>query len=102
MKVYTRNQVKQIAAALKQRVIEFGELTNVDNRFIFHAVFGTNGYYADRTNALGGISDIWNTPYRFEILVRTNFIIRSAGPNKIFGDADDIIFDSLSNDFVKP
>ena len=32
----------------------------------------------------------------------TNFIIRSAGPNKIFGDDDDIIFNSLPNDFVKP
>jgi hypothetical protein len=44
----------------------------------------------------------WQTPYRFELLGPTNFIIHSAGLNQKFGDADDIIFNSASNDFVKP
>ena len=46
--------------------------------------------------------DFWHTPYQVKIIAQTNFTIRSAGPNKIFGDADDIIFNSASNNFVKP
>ena len=41
-------------------------------------------------------------PYQIQIVAQTNFVIRSAGPNKKFGDADDIVFNSVSNDFVKP
>jgi hypothetical protein len=48
------------------------------------------------------MADPWNTPYKIDFSQQTNFVIRSAGKNKIFGDADDIIFNSASNDFVKP
>jgi hypothetical protein len=54
------------------------------------------------TNQTGAMIDIWQTPYKIEIVQQTNFIIHSAGPNHKFGDADDIIFNSVSNDFVKP
>ena len=96
------NETKQLASALKQRAIETGELTNFDNGFIYHALFGANSYHSDRTNAQGELFDLWKTPYQIEILEQTNFIVRSAGPNKKFGDADDIIFNSSSNGFVKP
>jgi hypothetical protein len=46
--------------------------------------------------------DSWGTPYQIEFLQQTSFIILSAGRNQKFGDADDIIFNSVSNDFVKP
>ena len=46
--------------------------------------------------------DPWGMPYQIEFLQHTNFIIRSAGKDKIFSDADGIIFNSISNDFVKP
>ncbi len=46
--------------------------------------------------------DPWKTPYQFQFLEETNFIICSAGKDKTFGTADDIIFNSISNDFVKP
>ena len=46
--------------------------------------------------------DPWKTPYKIEFFQQTNFIICSAGKDKIFDDADDIIFNSVSNDFVKP
>ena len=46
--------------------------------------------------------DPWETPYQIEFFEQTNFVIRSAGKDKIFGNADDIIFNSASNDFVKP
>src|SRR5882757_2063799 len=43
--------------------------------------------------------DPWETPYQIEFLQQTNFIVRSAGKDKVFGDKDDIIFDSRSTDF---
>ncbi len=46
--------------------------------------------------------DPWQKPYQIQFSQQTNFVIRSAGKDKIFGDADDIIFNSVSNDFVKP
>jgi hypothetical protein len=46
--------------------------------------------------------DSWETPYQIQFFQQTNFIIRSAGKDKIFGDADDIVFNIVSNNFVKP
>ena len=48
------------------------------------------------------MADPWETPYQIQFFQQTNYIIRSAGKDKIFGDKDDIIFNSASNDFVKP
>jgi len=99
-------EVKKVAEALEQQTVETGNLTNINNRLILQAIFGTNDlfrdYYSERTNSQGEVLDYWRTPYQIEILAQTNFIVRSAGPNKKFGDADDIIFNSVSNDFVKP
>ncbi len=46
--------------------------------------------------------DPWEMPYQVEFSQLTNFIVRSAGKDKILGDGDDIIFNSASNNFVKP
>jgi hypothetical protein len=52
----------------------------------------TNGEYLDP----------WKIPYNISFSSTNSFVISSAGPDKKFGDADDIIFNSISNDFVKP
>jgi hypothetical protein len=41
-------------------------------------------------------------PFQIQVIGTTNFIFHSAGVDKKFGDTDDIIFNSLSNTFVKP
>ena len=46
--------------------------------------------------------DPWGTPFTISFLSTNAFVIASAGPNKKFGDADDIVFNSHSTDFVKP
>lgn len=46
--------------------------------------------------------DPWGTPYQIDFFQQTNFVIRSAGKNRKFGDTDDIILNSASNNFVKP
>jgi hypothetical protein len=91
---------------LEEKASEVGGLTNIPNEFILNPFLITNKYsgisFTTRTNTLGELIDIWQTPFQIKSVEQTNFIISSAGPNKIFGDADDIIFNSVSNDFVKP
>ena len=57
---------------------------------------------ANELNPDGDFVDPWQTPYQIKMLEGTNLVISSAGPNKEFGDKDDIIFNSVSNNFVKP
>jgi hypothetical protein len=102
--INTKSDEKQIVSALKQRAAETGGLTNIDNGLVFQAVFNALrlNYGSDRTNSQGEILDIWKMPFQIRIIPPTNFVVRSAGPNQKFGDADDIIFNSTSNGFVKP
>lgn len=55
-----------------------------------------------RTNNFEGFLDNWGMPLRMEMAGETNFILRSAGPDQKYDDADDIVFNSASNSFVKP
>ena len=102
----TIGEERSMGDLLEQKASEVNGLTNIPNEFILNPFLITNTYegisFTTRTNALGEIIDIWQTPFQIKFLGQTNFIINSAGPNKIFGDADDIIFNSVSNDFVKP
>ena len=98
----THYEENDIATVLRQQAIETKTLSNINNSFIFQALLNQSGDYENRTNTQGEILDVFETPYQIEIKPPTNFVIHSAGPNKKFDDADDIIFNSVSNDFVKP
>lgn len=98
----TRVWERQIADFLRLRAAETGELANFDNLPILQSVFSNNAAPPPYANSQRELADYWKTPFQIRIVAPTNFIIRAAGPNKRFGDADDIVFDSISNDFVKP
>ena len=93
---YARSYEHKIASWMEQRVAKTGTLSNIDKGSI------SSMFSDSHTNAQGEILDPWNTPFQVEIVGQTNFILRSAGPNKNIGDADNIIFNSVSNDFMKP
>jgi hypothetical protein len=57
---------------------------------------------ANSTNKDGQLVDIWNTPYKITYTSTNSFTITSAGENLIIGDADDIIFDSRTNNLATP
>ena len=102
----TRLEERSMAELLEGKALESGGLTNIPNEFVLNPFLITNTYrgisFTGRTNASGGLIDIWQTPFQITSIQQTNFIVRSAGPDRQFGDADDIIFNSSSNDFVKP
>jgi len=56
----------------------------------FHFAFIPPGHRA--IDAQGELCDRWGTPFRFHQLSGTRMEIRSAGPDRKFGTADDAIF----------
>jgi hypothetical protein len=98
--IKAKYDLRQITALLKQNTTNGAYVTNVESYFNFLGV--SEGDFAWHTNGQGQILDPWQSPYRIEILQQTNFAVRCAGTDKIFGNADDIVFNSISNDFVKP
>jgi hypothetical protein len=101
----TRVEERVMASLLGEQAIKIRRLTNINNEFVLNSFITTNKHpfsFATRTNASGEVVDIWQKPFQIKLAGQTNFIISSAGPNQKFGDTDDIVFNSISNDFVKP
>jgi hypothetical protein len=104
--IATRDQIKTIAFFLNEYNKSNGHLPFGDNSKIATTLYVTFtndfSHLSNWTNSNGEIVDYWQVPLQMQIVDTTNFTIRSAGKDKNFGDADDIIFNSVSNDFVKP
>jgi hypothetical protein len=100
--VKTRSEERSMASLLGEQAGKIGGLTNLNQLFILDTLFASNqNRFQLNTNAAGEVIDIWQTPYKIEVSGQTNFVVHSAGRDKNFGK-DDIIFNSLSNDFIKP
>lgn len=111
--ISTRLQETDLVAALKAYSNSYGVLPVGDTESVERILAGENlqGKNPQKTAFLNFIRhsehpnemiDPWGTPYQIEFSLQTNFVISSAGRNQKFGDKDDIIFNSVSNDFVKP
>lgn len=83
-----------LEVALKLYRETFGVYPSGDNRAVSAALMGQNAngtmFFDGWTNQQGELLDPWKIPYSFSF--ESNIIvIKSAGPNKIAGDADDIV-----------
>jgi hypothetical protein len=88
---------------------EFGSYPTGDCAQISKTLFGDNPRKIEFLrpknmfiNQAGEFLDPWGTPYVINFSSANSFVISSAGKDKILGDKDDIIFNSVSNGFVKP
>ena len=96
-----------IANALRQYESTYNEFPLGDDSCISRALLGSNVqsivFLYARTNDLGELIDPWKTAYkiRIELSDRTNFLIQSAGKNKMFSDSDDYALDSTKSDSVQ-
>lgn len=104
-----RADERQLFLSIEGYRQEFGGYPTGENASIIRVLTGDNPkglrlFYlrACSTNGNGQLIDPWVTPYQFIFDSTNRFTIRSAGKNKTLGDADDIVFNSVSNDFVKP
>jgi hypothetical protein len=101
--------IKNLSYAMRFYKDTFGRYPSGDNLKIVRSLSRDNpgkSVFLDLSprsvNSFGQFVDPWGTPYGIEITFQTSFVIRSAGPDQKFGNKDDVVFDSTSNDFVKP
>jgi hypothetical protein len=104
---FARENMVTISAAVAKFQSTHGEPPAGDNAAIFRALEGANTNNAvfvesARTNAAGEILDSWGTPYQIRIGNGAQIVIRSAGKDRVWGDSDDIVYDSAKRDFVTP
>ena len=106
--VKVRVEIEGLSIAMKSFQSEYGFSPNGENSNVVRILAGDNQKrivflnfrrLAENPNMM---FDPWKTPYQIQFFQETNFIISSAGKDKFFGTADDIVFNSSSNDFVKP
>jgi hypothetical protein len=100
---------RQLGAGIEEYKSIFGNYPTGENASVIRALVGDNpkklrlfNLGINSTNKNGELLDPWKTPYKIVFDGTNCFTIFSAGINRTFGDKDDIIFNSVSNDFVKP
>lgn len=96
---------RPMAMLLQEAAQDAGGLTNINDEFIHRACTATNKdalLMIIRTNGAGELLDCWLMPFQITLIGPTNFSIRSAGPDKHLGNRDDIVFNTVSNDFMNP
>ncbi len=91
--------VQLIAGAVQYYEKEYGVMPPVtSNAQFIKVLMGDNprkiefidmGPRQDERNANGEMIDPWGTPFQFSVDDKGKFHFRSAGPDKIFGTADD-------------
>jgi len=109
----TKSDESQIAAALEMYSTVYGAFPPGNTESIERILSGEdlNGKNLRKIQFLifrrsiehsNEMTDPWGTPYTISFSSTNSFVISSAGKDKKFGDKDDIVFNSVSNDFVKP
>lgn len=98
----------QLSQGLNNYEITFGAYPSRENSNIVKVLAGDNPQktvflnFRRTSEYPNEMVDPWGTPYAINFSSTNSFVISSAGKDKVFGDADDIIFNSVSNNFVKP
>jgi hypothetical protein len=105
----THLEERQLADAIASYASVFQSYPTGENAAVIRILAGENPQHVkflnletNSTNQAGQFVDLWNTPYKISFNSTNSFSIISAGENRLFGDADDIVFDSSSNPPVKP
>jgi len=99
----------QLGAGMEEYKSVFGNYPTGENASVVRALGGDNpkkllllNLGVNSTNKNGELIDPWKTPYKIVFDGTNCFTIFSAGPNQTFGDKDDIVFNSVSNNLVMP
>jgi hypothetical protein len=107
--VRCRVNLMMLRSGIENYQNEFGSYPTGDSMQILKKLLGDNPQKIKflrpenmSLNQAGEFLDPWGTPYVISFSSTNSFVISSAGKDKIFGDTDDIIFNSVSNGFVKP
>jgi hypothetical protein len=96
---HEQNMAPLIETACLSYMTEYGRLPpDADNQKLTAALMGDNSRQIafislskNQLNAKNEMVDRWGTPLRIAFLGSTTIQVTSAGPDKIFGTADDIV-----------
>ena len=101
---YMRLNAEEVGRGINLYKKRFGEYPTGENATIIKKLSGQNPHHdvliehvSKSINWRGQIVDMWRQPLKFEFEGTNNFIINSAGPNEKFGDGDDVILYSSTN-----
>ena len=104
-----RQEMNGLNAALSLYRTSFGQYPTGTKAEILRAIMGDNPQHRSLAKVsprlispAGELCDTWGTPYEIQFEGANSFTIISAGPDRKFGTSDDVIFDSLKNEFMKP
>jgi len=104
-----RSDERQLLLGIEHYKREFGTYPAGENASIVRALAGDNPkklrlihLNANSTNESGEFTDPWKMPYKIAFDGTNRVTVSSAGINRSFGNKDDIVFHSGSNNFVKP
>jgi hypothetical protein len=106
--VLCRLELSALTTAISSYQVKYSNYPTGENASVVRVLAGDNPQkivflnFRRSTEHPNEMLDPWDTPYQIDFFQQTNFVIRSAGKDKIFGDKDDFIFNSVSNDFAKP
>ena len=100
-KAFSRNEMSELRTLIEARMSKHSPIpVNTNGGFVLHVLDHneTSRLLLDPsrrichtvTNSEGELLDGWATPYRIGFVDQSNFVIRSAGKNRMFGDKDDI------------
>ena len=105
----TQMEEAELARALNHYETVFQQFPTNNNAALVKQMTGENPQQllfinlgATSTNQDGQLIDIWSTPYKFVFNSTNSFTITSAGENRTFGDADDVVFNSVTNKVAQP
>jgi Type II secretion system (T2SS), protein G len=104
-----RSDERQLSLSIESYKQMFGNYPTGENASIVKILAGDNSQKlrmfnlnVNSTNKNGELVDPWKTAYKFVFDGTNSYTILSAGIDQKFGSADDIVFNSVSNNFVKP
>jgi hypothetical protein len=104
-----RVELSGLEEAIKGYQATYGNFPSGNRVEVIKALMGNNPrkiqficVNAGNLSPNGEYLDPWKTPYAFVFSATNGFILSSAGKDKIWGDQDDLIFNRVSNRFVKP
>lgn len=105
----TRSEEEQLGNAIAQYAVVFQKYPTNDNAGLTKNLTGDNpqqltllNLLESSTNKDGQMVDVWGTPYQFTFHSTNSFVITSAGENHVFGDTDDVVFNSATNTLPPP
>jgi hypothetical protein len=102
-----KNDIAGLEAAISRYKVTYGSVPRGSNAEIVKQLTGDNPQKicflsARSLSQTGELIDPWGKPYAITYSSDAGVLVRSSGKDRVLGNADDILFNTVSNSFVSP